>query len=274
MRPLGKTGVNVTMLGLGTWLGAMQNGTPEEALAVATRALDLGITYFDTAPSYGASEERLGEALEGRRRDIFLATKTHERSYDGSMQLLEDSLKNLRTDFVDLWMLHNVATEGEMETVFAPGGALEAALQARDQKLVRFIGFSGHFDPAIQVEMIRRFDFDTVLCPVNAADWQRQPFLEMVLPQAVKKNMGIIGMKTLGGVDTHILSALSVEQALFYAWSQPVSVTIVGAGSPKHVETNVALTTAFRPYDAAKLRQVEKLLTVEQATASSWYKIA
>ena len=162
-RPLGKTGRNVTLFGLGgegvlrTW------GQEKEAARVISRALDQGVTYCDTAPAYAGSLDYYGATLGERRNQIFLASKTHDRTRDGSLKLLEQSLRRARTDHLDLWQLHDLRTADDLDEIFAKGGALEALVQAKAEGRVKHLGITGHHDPAILLEAMRRFDFDTVL---------------------------------------------------------------------------------------------------------------
>src|SRR5262249_43120327 len=158
----------------------------------------LGVNYCDTAPAYSGSLDYYGAALGERRSQVFLASKTHDRTRDGSLRLLDESLRRLRTDHLDLWQLHDLRTQRDLDAIFAKGGALEALLQARQEKRVRFLGLTGHQDPQILLAAMRRFDFDTVLVALNAADIHRLPFQNTVLPEAARRGMGVIGMKVYG----------------------------------------------------------------------------
>ncbi len=194
-RPLGRTGHEVTQFALGGEGVLRTHGRMAEAVAVIHRALDQGVNYCDTAPAYAGSLDYYGAALGERRRDVFLASKTHDRTRDGSLRLLEESLNRLHTDHLDLWQLHDLRTPGDLSAIFGRGGALEALVQAREEGRVRFLGLTGHHDPAILLEAMGRFDFDTVLMALNAADVHRLSFARSVLVEAVRKGMGVIGMK-------------------------------------------------------------------------------
>src|SRR5262245_49807033 len=159
-RPLGQTGVTVTLFGLGGEGVLRTYDRAVEAVRVIHRALDRGVNYCDTAPAYAGSLDYYGAALGERRREIFLASKTHDRTRDGSLRLLDESLRRLRTDHLDLWQLHDLRTVHDLDRIFARGGAVEALVQARDQSRVRFLGLTGHHDPAILLEAMRRFNFD------------------------------------------------------------------------------------------------------------------
>ncbi|MBK8726199.1 MAG: aldo/keto reductase [Holophagaceae bacterium] len=172
-RNLGRTGHRVCLFSLGGQAALEQPRNEKVALPIIERALDLGVNYFDTSARYGGearwSERYFGEVMAKRRGEAFLATKTHDRTRDGSLRILDESLKLLRTDHVDLWQLHAMSTMDDVDRVFAKGGALEAFHKAKEQKLVRFLGITGHTDPDVLAEAIRRFPFDTVLMAFNAA---------------------------------------------------------------------------------------------------------
>ena len=197
LRPLGRTGRDVTVFGLGGEGVLRTQGRGAEAARVIETALDEGVDYFDTAPAYQESMDYYGAVLGERRAAVFLASKTHERTRDGSLRLLDDSLRRLRTDHLDLWQLHDLRTHDDLRRIFAKGGALEALLQARHEGRVRFLGLTGHHDPAVLLEASRRFEFDTVLVALNAADVHRLPFASTVLADAAQRGMGVIGMKVL-----------------------------------------------------------------------------
>ena len=256
-RKLGKTGQSVTLFGLGGEGVLRTHGRAKEAVRVIQRALDQGVTYCDTAPAYASSMDYYGAALGERRRQIFLASKTHDRSRDGALRLLDDSLRRLHTDHLDLWQLHDLRTVDDLNRVFGKGGALEALLQARDEGRVRFLGLTGHHDPAILLEAMRRFAFDTVLVALNAADVHRLPFISTVLAEAHRQSMGVIAMKTLSA--GRVLEVMSNAEALGYAWSLPgVSLAIVGCSSSAEVDENARAAREFQPLDDARMRGLEQ----------------
>ena len=182
-RPLGKTGHLVRLFSLGGQATIEQPGKLEESVAIINRAIDLGVNYIDTAAAYGRgiSQTYIGEVMATRRHEVFLATKTHNRTRDGSKQLLDDSLKRLKTDHLDLWQLHNITHTEQLDQIFGKDGAIEAMIEARDQKIVRFLGITGHYDPAVLMDGLRRFPFDTILMALNAADRHHTPFQDSVL---------------------------------------------------------------------------------------------
>ena len=247
-RPLGKTGVEVTVLGLGGEGILRTFGQEQEAVPLINRAIDLGITYFESARAYSGSESYYGMALKERRRDIFLASKSHERTEDGALKHLETSLSMMKTDYLDLWMVHDVRTTKDLDLLFSPQGAMKAFEAARRNELVRFIGITGHRNPTILSRALDLFSFDTVLMPVNPAEPHYWSFLKDVLPKAQGKGMGILGMKTLSrGVCIKIFGAESVENFLHYALTQPISTAVVGCESVEQLEMNVQIAQSFQP---------------------------
>jgi predicted aldo/keto reductase-like oxidoreductase len=231
-RPLGKTGEEISILGLGGEGILRTHDEEEQATALIRRALDLGITYFESARAYASSESYYGMALQGRRREVFLASKSHERTGDGALKHLEATLKNMKTDFLDLWMIHDVRSPKDIEEIFAPRGAIKAFEAAKRNKLVRFVGISGHRNPTLLSRALNLFPFDVVLMPVNPAEPHYWSFLGEVLPGALEKGMGVLGMKTLSrGVSIRIFGNDSLEMFLRFAMSQPISAAVVGCES-------------------------------------------
>ncbi len=273
-RPLGKTGHAVRLFSLGGQATLEQTGTTEESESIINRALDLGVNYIDTAAAYGRgqSEKYIGSVMKLRRNEVFLATKTHNRTYDGSMRLLEQSLKNLRTDHFDLWQLHNVRTQDDLDKMFAGDGAIKALEKAREQNVVRFLGITGHYDPFVLRKAIEQYPFDTILMALNAADKHNKSFIENLLPTAVKKEMGIIGMKIPArGRIFHEGGITTMEPAMRYVLSLPVSTIIVGISTVKELEENVRIAKEFSPMNAEEMAHTEELTKPYYADAS-WFK--
>ncbi|MDJ0617213.1 MAG: aldo/keto reductase [Calothrix sp. MO_192.B10] len=262
-RILGNTGVKVPIFGLG---GAgrtplSKNGRERDAVAQIEKALSLGIRYFDTAASYGPSEDYLGKVLPSRRSKLFLATKTDKRDRDGAWRELERSLKRLKTDYLDLWQLHHVSFNNELDTIFSNSGAIKAMEEAIQQKIVRFSGITGHHEPEVIAEGLRRYPFHTTLIPVNAADkYHPRPFLPVVLPVARQKNVGVIAMKVPAYGRLFKPGGLTgMEQALGYSMSQPgVHCCIVAAENVKQLEGNVKVARAFQQLSGKELAAIEK----------------
>jgi len=269
-RVLGRTGREVTLFGLGGEGILRTYGRTTEAVRVIHRALDQGVTYCDTAPAYADSINYYGAALGERRKDVFLAAKTHERTRDASLHLLDHTLRALKTDHLDLWQLHDLRTLDQLNTIFGKGGALEALVQARTEGRVRHLGITGHHDPAILLEAMRRFEFDTVLVALNAADVHFQSFLQTVLPEAQKRGMGVIGMKVCA--QGRLLGPLSMAEAMGYVLSQPgVTNVIIGCSSPAEVDENAEIARRFAALDRAQLDALEQR-TKRQAPAYAYFK--
>ncbi len=274
VRPLGKTGHMVSIYSLGGQGSIEVPGREEVSIEIINRAIDLGINYIDTAAAYGrqtetvaradamgTSERNMGQVLKYRRKEVFLASKTHDRTYDGSMKLLEKSLRQLNTDHLDLWQIHNVRL-AEMETldkITGEGGVLKAMIRARDEKMIRFIGFSGHEGPDVLNALNERFPFDNVLVAINAADKHYDPFIEKFLPKAVEKGMGIVGMKipardrifANGGI-------ISMKEAMDYVLTLPVSTIIVGLDKIAELEENIKIAREFKPLTADEMLAIEE----------------
>ena len=210
--------------------------------------MDLGITYFESARAYAGSETYYGMALGERRKDIFLASKSHDRTVDGALSHLEATLKNMKTDFLDLWMVHDVRTINDIDLIFGPQGAIKAFESAKKNKMVKLIGVSGHRNPTILSRAIDLFAFDAVLLPVNPAEPHYWSFIEEILPKAEKKGMGILGMKTLSrGVCLKIFGVDSAEDFLRFALTQPISTVVVGCETIEQLEMNAKIAGSSRP---------------------------
>ena len=247
-RILGRTGQQVTILGLGGEGILRTVGREKEASALINRALDLGITYCESARAYSGSEAYYGKALGERRKDIFLTSKSHSRSKKGALAHLHETLTNMRTDHLDLWQVHDVREEEDIAEIFGPGGAIEALIEAKQQGETRFIGITGHQDPSIIKKCIELFDFDTVLMPVNPAEDKYKGFIEVVLPLARGKNMGIIGMKVyFRGFASRLPWYTSMKPFLHYALSQPVTNAVIGCDDIDQLEQNIQFAHSFEP---------------------------
>ncbi len=255
-RLLGRTGVRVSILGVG---GAHIGRVKEEAEAIRIvhAALDEGITFMDNAWEYnnGRSEDIMGKALkmDGRRGKAFLMTKVCSREYGPAMQQLDESLRRLQTGHLDLWQFHECNYHNDPEWVFEKG-AIRAALEARKQGKVRFIGFTGHKSPVIHLRMLGKpFDWDSAQMPNNVMDSGFLSFREQVMPVCLKNNVGIIGMKGCGG-DGQMLAkgAVSVEECYRYFLSQPVSVQVAGLGAMEHLKEAVRIARNFKPMSAGE----------------------
>lgn len=272
-RNLGRTGYKVGLFSLGGQAALEKPNNAETAVPIIHRALDLGVNYLDTSSIYGGpmrwSERYVGDVMKTRRNEAFLATKTKERTREGSMRMIDESLKLLQTDHVDLWQLHDIGTMKDINAIFGKGGAMEALLEMQQQKVVRYLGVTGHYRPDALMEALHRHDFDTILMAINAADPHHYSFQQELLPMAVEKQMGIIGMKIPGR--SRLLSTwtpppleqqqhswegmviatqpgtLTMQEAVYYVLSQPVSTIIIGCDSIPQLEHNVELAREFTP---------------------------
>ncbi len=251
-RTFGKTGVELTVIGLAS--GRFPLITPEEAIALTRRAVELGINYFDTAHVYwdGRSEEVYGKVLPGVRQQVFLTTKATERTRRGAEEQLDRSLKRLRTDYVDLWQVHGIQDKDDVAKVFAPGGAIEAFEAAKKAGKCRFIGFTGHHDPEAHLGMLRAYDrWDSILMPLHVADPLYLSFEKRVLPVAVERGMGIQGMKNFA--NAKLLQSFSVRECLSYVLSLPIHCTAVGCTTIGQLEDDVRIARGLRPLDAGQI---------------------
>lgn len=258
-RPLGRTGVQVSAIGLGgATLG--QAKTYEEAERIVHEAIDQGITFMDNAWEYNnhKSEEWMGRALQGRRDQVFLMTKvcTHGRDRTVAMQQLEESLRRLKTDHLDLWQIHEVVYYNDPELIFRANGAIEALDQAKREGKVRFVGFTGHKSPQIHLEMLsHNYPFDTVQLPLNCFDATFNSFEQQVLPELNRRGIGIIGMKSLSGNGEAVKKGIvTAQEALRYAMSLPVSTTVSGIDSLEVLRQNLAIARGFQPMAVAEMQ--------------------
>ncbi|HUB50778.1 MAG TPA: aldo/keto reductase [Terracidiphilus sp.] len=290
-RNLGKTGYKVGIFSLGGQAALEKPNNFDVAVPIIERALDLGVNYLDTSSIYGGpdrwSEQYVGKVMAHRRNQAFLATKTKERTRDGSMRMIEKSLQLLQTDHVDLWQLHDIGIPKNIDEIFGKGGAFEALQEMKEQKVVRYLGITGHYRPDVLIEAINRYPFDTILMAMNAADPHHYSFNEELLPLAVEKQMGIIGMKIPGrgrllntwtppsidaqkhswegmAVQTDKSGTLTMREAMYYTLSRPVSTVIIGCDTIAQLEENVQLAREFTPLNE---KQTAELVAKAEACA-------
>ena len=258
-RKLGSTGEEVSILGLGGEGILRTFGYDLQATRLINHAIDLGINYLESARAYSGSEIYYGLALAERRKDIFLTSKSHARTKKGAQDHLVETLSNMKTDYLDLWQVHDVRTEEDIAAIFGPEGAIEAFVEAKKKGMVRFIGVTGHQDPEILIKCFELFNFDTVLIPVNSAEHFYNSFIDSVIPTAVEKNMGIIGMKVyFRGIANQLPWYQSMRPFLYYALSKPVSAVVIGCDNIKQLEENVAFASEFRPLGAEEMALLEE----------------
>ena len=262
-RELGKTGMQVSALGVGGYhLGSTRD--QKEATELVARALDAGIIFFDNAWEYhkGESELRLGAALKGKRDQAIVMSKvcTHGRDKAVGMRMLEESLRRLQTDHLDVWQVHEVIYEDDPELIFRPNGVAEALIEAKKQGKVRAIGFTGHKDPSIHLRMLEHdFPFDTVQMPLNCFDATFRSFEQSVLPEARRRGIAVLGMKSLGGSGEMVKKGgVTPEEGLRYAMSLPVATIISGMDSIDVLEQNLKIVAGFQPYSAEEMDALRK----------------
>jgi uncharacterized protein len=258
-RPLGKAGVQVSAMGVGGYhLGSVE--TDQAAVEIVAKALDHGVNFFDNCWEYhdGLSEERLGKCLKGKRDQAFVMTKvcTHGRDKNLAMRMLEESLRRLQTDHLDLWQIHEVIYENDPDLIFGPNGAIEALSAAKQQGKVRFVGFTGHKRPEIHLKMLAHdFPFDTVQMPLNCFDADFRSFETQVLPEVNRRGIAALGMKSLGGSGEMVVhGAITAEEGLRYAMSLPVVTTISGIDTMEVLDQNLAVAVNFEPLSAEQMK--------------------
>ncbi len=262
-RAFGKTGEQVSIMGLGGYhLGIVKS--PDLAVRLVQEAVDVGVTFFDNAWEYNnhRSEEWMGLGLRGRRDKVFLMSKvcTHGRDKNVAMQQLEESLKRLGTDHLDLWQIHEVIYENDPDLHFAKGGVVEALDEAKKQGKVRFVGFTGHKSPAIHLKMLAHdYPFDSVQMPLNCFDATYRSFEQQVLPELRRRGIAALGMKSLGGDGQPIqYGVVRAEEALRYAMSLPVATTICGIDSLDVLRQNVGIARGFKPMSPQEMQALRE----------------
>lgn len=276
-RPFGSSGEPVSILGVGGGHIGSPRLSTREAVHLVQYAVDSGITFMDNAWEYneGRSEAVMGEALQGRRDQVFLMTKVCARDRAGAERDLNDSLRRLRTDRIDLWQFHEINYGNDAEWIFAVGGAAEAAMAAVAAGKVRYVGFTGHKDPQYLLAMIEQsFPWASVQMPVNVLDVSFRSFITSVIPVATARGMAVIGMKSLGGAGQLVLRAgIAVEDCLRFALSQPIATLVCGMESTADVDQNVRVARDFQPMSAA---EQEALVARTRAIAADgryeWFK--
>jgi uncharacterized protein len=257
-KPFGRTQERVSVIGVGGYsLGSAP--TLQEAIAIVHEAIDAGVNFFDNAWEYhdGKSEEWMGQALKGKRDKVFLMTKvcTHGRDKQVGLRMLDESLKRLQTDHLDLWQIHECVYDNDPERHFAKGGVIEALDEARKAGKVRYVGFTGHKKPAIHLKMLSyNYPFDSVQMPLNPFDASYRSFRKEVLPKVLERGMAGLGMKSLGGNGQPIIQgAATVEEALRYAMSLPVATTISGIDTLAVLRQNLAIARGFKAMTVAEM---------------------
>ncbi|HEX4748953.1 MAG TPA: aldo/keto reductase [Bryobacteraceae bacterium] len=262
-RAFGKTGVRISALGFG---GHHLGDADDEKTAhqLVARAVDGGITFFDNCWEYhrGKSEIWMGGGLKGKRQQVFLMTKvcTHGREKSLALRMLEESLRRLQTDYLDLWQIHGVSFENDPALFIRPNGAAEALEQAKKDGKVRFVGFTGHKDPKIHLAMLETgFPFDSVQMPLNPFDGTFRSFEKQVVPELNRRDIAILGMKPLSGSGPAVKAGvISAEDSLRYAMSLPITTTITGMEKMDVLEQNLKIAQGFRPLNEAEMSSIRQ----------------
>ncbi len=284
-RVLGRTGERVTILTFGCGSRFLMYKEEDKALEAVTRALDLGINYLDTAYNYGQglSEERVGKALKGRRKGVFLATKVGERKAEAAMRIVEGGLKRLQVDQLDLLHIHSLTDEDDLAAIEAKDGVLNLLYKLRDQKVTRFIGVTCHSFPSVLKTAIERHDFDCVQMALNAAlagmtngergmvmnEDLHQSFETVALPVAKRKNLGVIAMKLFA--QEGLVGQAPAEKLIRYALTLPVATAVVGMPKLGQIDENVQIARAFEPLPAEEMRALSRELSLRNKTALDLY---
>ena len=281
-RVLGRTGVRVSILAMGTGSRFLMYKEEDKAIEAVQRALDLGITYIDSADDYGKdhlSEQRVGMAIKGRRDGIFIATKLSNRDGDQARRVVEESLKAFQLDQVDLIHIHSLTTEEDLARIEAKGGVLEQLLKMRDEKMTRFVGITSHTDPAVLQTALERHDFDCTQMALNGAmvgmksgkggmvpnDAIKTSFETLALPVARRKKMGILAMKVFA--QDALAGEATPEKLLYYAMSLPVTAAVVGMPKLEHIDENVRLAKAFKPLPPSEMKRISGELSEKNKQA-------
>ena len=281
-RVLGRTGARVSILAFGAGSRFLKYQEEDAALEALRKALDLGITYIDTADDYGKghlSEQRVGMVLKGRREGIFLATKVSPRGGDDAVRSFEESLKALQVSQVDLLHIHALTTPEDLAAIEAKGGVLERLMKFRDQKMARFIGITSHSDPAVMRTALERHDFDCAQMALNAGSVAmmngkrgmvpnpevKTSFETLALPVALRKKMGVLAMKAFA--QDALIGQATPEKLLYYALSLPVTAAVVGMPQLDHIEDNARLAKAFQPLPPAEMKRMSGSLSQKNKQA-------
>jgi len=277
VRPLGKTGVDVSLLGIGGGHLSRPTLTPEQSVRLVHEAIDSGINFFDNAWEYweGESERRMGEAIKDRRDKAVLMTKVCGRDRKTCEEQLHESLKRLQTDTIDVWQFHEINYDNDPEMLFAPGGGIEAMDAAVKAGKVRFVGFTGHKSPHIFQKMLSYdYNWDTVQLPISVLDYHYRSFQNEILPELVRRKIGVIAMKSLGGNGQLVTEAgLTAEECRRYVMSMPVSTLVAGMQSLENLEQDLKIVRNFAPMSDDELNDFRARVAAFSGDGRhEWYK--
>jgi predicted aldo/keto reductase-like oxidoreductase len=277
-RALGKTGVNVSILAMGTGSRYLQYKEEDQAIEAIHKGLDLGINYIDSADDYGKdhlSEQRIGKAIKGRRDSVFIATKLSNRDPEKSFEIVEASLKALQTDHLDLLHIHALNEEDDLAKIEAKGGVLDQVLKLRDQKMTRFIGITSHYDPTTLKTALERHDFDCTQMALNGAltgmksgkggmvpnDAIKTSFEQVALPVANRKKIGVIAMKVMA--QDALIGPAEPSKLMYYSLSLPITAVVIGMPKFEHIEENCRLAKAFKPLPVSERKKLSDELAAK-----------
>jgi len=275
-RKLGKTGLEVSLLSVGGHAIGVDRLSEQESIRMMRTAIDEGINFFDNAWHYhgGRSEERMGKALQDGYRDkVVLMTKHHGRTPEHAREHLEESLRRLQTDVIDVWQFHELDEKWEVDSIYE-SGVLDFALKAKEEGKIKHIGFTGHYRPAIHLEMIHRgFQWETIQMPINVVDQHYLSFSQNVLPVAVERDIGVIAMKSLGGGRLHREGIVSPKEGLRFAMTLPVSTVCSGMQSMKMLRENIETARNFTPMSEEEINDLlERTIKYAMNGEYEWYK--
>lgn len=277
-RILGRTGARVSIIAFGGGSRFLSYEQEDKAVQAVTRALDLGISYIDTASGYGngLSEERIGKAIRSRRKDLWVTTKASKRNGGEARKLVEGSLKRLQTDRVDMLLIHAMIDQDDLNAIEAKDGVLNTFYKLRDEKITRFIGISCHTDPALMKTAIERHDIDCAQMALNVAHTGMTPkmvmtgsmehsFENLALPAALKKNLGVIAIKIFG--QDGLIGKAPIETLMRYTLTLPVSTAILGMPKLEYIEENIRIAKAFQPLSKPQMIQIGQRLAGQNKLA-------
>lgn len=285
MKTLGKSGLPVSRFCVGGY--HMSRTNVETGVAILHRAMDLGVNFFDSAHKYndGRADEIYGKAFDkSTRKKVLLMSKAHLRDRDSAMKQLEETLRRMNTDYLDLWQCHEVSRHDEVDKIFGPGGSLEAFVKAKKDGKVRHIGFSGHHDPTVHQRMLDGFDgWETVQFPVNLVDPHYLSFIENVIPRVRAKGPGIIGMKSnaIGGIAKN--NVAPIQECLRFSWSHDIDVLVSGVETVEQLEQNIAVLKTLQPMSKAEISAVlartkkgptgSKVESYKKPESGAWHRV-
>lgn len=274
-RNLGSTGLTVSLLAVGGH-AIGKPADPRTGIRIIRTAIDNGINFLDNAWDYhgGRSEEIMGKALQdGYREKVILMTKNHGRDYDTYKKQLKESLLRLQTDYIDVLQFHEIIHEGEPDKIFDEG-AIDAAVEARKEGKIRFIGFTGHKYPKLFKEMLqKKFDWDTVQMPINVLDYHYRSFTHQILPELVKRNIGVIGMKSLAGGGILKTGSLKPEECIRYSLSQAIATLVSGMDSMEVLKKNLMIASRFSPMtEQEQTTLLDRSEPYSRNAKHEWYK--